>query len=528
MKKDVVIGKGNVLRLEDGCNIARNKTKVTISKKALPAMIESRKALFTFVDGRLPVYGLSTQFGNQANILDDNLKNNGIDYFRSLKERQFNLIKSHNISLGEDTPEEIVRAAMLLRAHCLALGYSGVRPLIPESLIYFLNAGIHPVIRRYGSVGASGDLIPLAGIAAALIGADTFVCYKGKRMKAAVALRLAGITKLSVELREGLALINGTSFATAIASLAAFDLRRLFFQMLSAIAMALESLTIIESAYNPFVHKLKGHAGEIEVNDFLNNFWEGSKLIQIFSEVQKENFSLFEPNGGSRGDIKSLQDYYSLRSVAQGFGPFKENLERAIIWIENEMNSVNDNPVVSARPARVYHCANFMGYYVMEASDILKMDIAQASSWMHAVLANMVHPRKNAGLPTNLVEHPQMHSGFRPLQLLSAALAAQNRKFAQAHQAYMLPTEGDNQDVNSLATHAAFDLREAFFNLERLTAILFLAAAQALQLRDIYKGSVRARIIHKEIRKASAFIKEDRSFAQDIEAVIRLMREEKI
>lgn len=531
MKLEVTIGKGHKVGLEESASVARGKAKVHMGKEVAHAMRASREVLLKFVDGRLPVYGVSTQFGNQANMLDDsikNKKNSGSDYFRSLKERQHNLIQSHNISLGGEAPEEVVRAAMLLRAHCLAQGYSGVRPASVEALMHFLNKGVHPVIRRYGSIGASGDLIPLAGIAAALTGGDTEVYYKGKRMKAASALRLAGLSKLPVELREGLALINGTSFGAAFASLAVFDARRLFGQMLSSVAMALESLMIIGSAYNPFVHKLKGHQGEMEVNDFLNEFWKGNKLIRSLTDVRRETLSGFESNGASHKEALSVQDFYSLRSVPQGFGPFKENLERAATWVENEMNSVNDNPVISVDPEKVFHCANFMGYYVLEASDMLKIDIAQASSWLHAILANLVHPRKNSGLPANLVKKPQIQNGFRPMQLLAASLAVQNRKFAQAHQSFMIPTEGDNQDVNSLATHAAIDLREATFNLERLTAILFLAAAQALELRGVKTMGPRSREIHRAIRKVSPFISDDRSFAQDINAVIELMREKEI
>ena len=192
------------------------------------------------------------------------------------------------------------------------------------------------------------------------------------------------------------------------------------------------------------------------------------------------------------------------------------------------MNSVNDNPIVNVKADKIYQAANFMGYYVTESCDVLKMDIAQASTWLHAVLANMVHPRKNSGLPANLVSHPEINNGFRPVQILSAAPAVQNRKLAQAQQAFMLPTEGDNQDVNSLAAHAAFDLREAAINMERLTAIMFLASAQALELRGISKAGNQSKKIHKIIREKSTFVEADRSLAGDIESVIKLMREEEI
>ncbi|MEK7097986.1 MAG: aromatic amino acid ammonia-lyase, partial [Patescibacteria group bacterium] len=209
-------------------------------KKAEFLMNKSRAVLQKYSSERVPVYGLNTQFGSQVNILDANITNGTRQYNHSLEERQLNLIKSHNCGLGEEMPQEVVRAAMFLRAHCLSLGYSGVRPAVARALIEFLNKGVHPVIRRYGSIGASGDLIPLSAVAAALIGEKTPVYYRGKKMDALSALKLAGLKKFVPEGREGLALINGTSFMTAIAALAVCDLQRLFFQTLSAVAMSLE------------------------------------------------------------------------------------------------------------------------------------------------------------------------------------------------------------------------------------------------------------------------------------------------
>ena len=523
------LGGDHWLTLEESQSIARNGSKVELLKDARDLMLQSLETLHKYADGRTPVYGLNTQFGSQVNLLDVNLTNhNHQDYYDSLKQRQLNLIRSHNCGLGEEAPDEVVRTAMVLRAHCLGLGYSGVRPVVVESLIDFVNEGIHPVIHRYGSIGASGDLIPLSAIAAALAGEEAEVRFQGRNIPAPEALKLAGLSKLQPEGREGLALINGTSFMTAITSLALYDLKRLFPQLLSSIGMALESLMVISSAYHPLVHKLKRQKGGVWVNDFLNKFWKGSQFIQSLRNVREENLRHSRENHTYRETEKGIQDCYSLRSVPQGFGQLHENIDRAVCWIENEMNAVSDNPIVDAEYGEIYQGANFMGYYVTETCDLLKMDISQASSWVHAILANLVHPRKNSGLPANLVPRPEINNGFRPIQLLAASLTVQNRKLAQSHQAYMLPTEGDNQDVNSLATHAAFDFRTALENLERLTAILFLASAQAIELRGIDKASHKARRICKTIRTVSPFLERDRSLSRDIYAVIDLMRDNKI
>lgn len=520
--KTIKIGNNKKITLEVCKQIAREGAGIELDKSALPLMEKSNEILFKFQNGRVPVYGLSTQFGDQANLLDSQIESEENEaYWSSLRDRQFKLVVSHDCGLGPETDNDIVRVAMTLRAHCLGKGYSGVRPAVVQSLIGFVNNDIVPRIRRYGSIGASGDLIPLSAVAAALIGAEVDVLHKGERKKAGEAIKESGLEDLRLVGREGLALINGTSFMSAIAGLTFYDLNRLYKQMLSAIAMSLESLLVIDSAYNPLVHELKGHQGEIEVNNFLNEFWKGSKLVCGLGATRKKALLSWgkqrkEKRRNLDEEAKRVQDYYSIRSVAQGFGTFHENLAKTTQWVETEINSVNDNPITDHKSNEIHHNSNFMGYYITDACDTMKNEISTASTWIHAVLANLVHPRKNYGLPANLVNAPDIENAFRPLQLLAAALAVENRKLAQNHQSFMIPTEGDNQDVNSLGTHAAFDLKESVANLERLTAILMMASAQALELRGIEKASLRSQEIHTKIRKFSSFVREDRLYAEDI------------
>lgn len=526
-QKEIVIGVNSKLTLFHAKLLTHGQVIVLLSEESETPMHSSYKFLQSYVDQRMPIYGVNTHFGDQVTYLDPYLKNAHTDstlYYDSIIERQENLIKSHSCGLGEAVCSDITKVAIMLRAHCLAQGYSGITPAVIQTQLDFLNKGITPVVRKYGSIGASGDLIPLAMIAAAFIGENVPVLYQGKIIPAPKALELAGLKKFKPQLRDGLAMINGTSFMTAIASLALYDLKRLYRQMLCAIAMSLEAMQVIKSAYHPRVHQLKNQNGEESVNNFLLGFWEKSQLISNLDELRVIHRN---PNDDT-SSIKAVQDYYSLRSVAQGFGPFHENIERAITWVENEMNSINDNPIIDVSENKIHHSANFMGYYICSACDILKTDIAQASSWIHALLANMVHPRKNHNLPTNLIENPGKNNGFRPVQLLAAALTVQNRKLAQSHQAFMVPTEGDNQDVNSLGTHAAFDLKESVANLERLTAILFLASTQALELRGIEKAGTRAQEIHNIVRQYCTKLTNCRPLSEELETVIKLLSEEKI
>lgn len=510
LRHQVVVGGSRHVDVESLVAVARHRAAVALDPGSRDSMRTSQAFFASQVDSRVPIYGLNTQFGDQVVLLDRHLDDyEGERYQNSLKNRQNSLIKSHNCGMGELAPTDVVRGAMLLRARCLSRGYSGVRPEVVDAYFEFLNRGITPDCFRYGSIGASGDLVPLSTIAAAVVGEDVQVRYAGGSLPVKALLQQLGIAPLHIQGREGLALINGTSFMSSIAGLALHDLSKLFDSLLSVIAMALESLLVIEDGYHPIVHELKGHSGELFVAERIRSSWAGSQLIRDLKRARSEGTAEI-----------GVQDYYSLRSVAQGFGVFHENLARARHWIESEMNSVNDNPIVVPEHEQVYHTANFMGYYVSSACDMLRADIAQAATWVHALVANLVHPRKNRGLPVNLIEDPTNYSGFRPIQILAASLTVQCRKLAQSHASFVLPTEGDNQDVNSLGTHAAFDLRASVEHLQQLTGILLMAASQALELRGLEKASKKSRAAVEQFRQTVPYLREDRLVHDDLVATV--------
>lgn len=514
LRHGVVVGGSSNVDLQSLVAVARYGATVSLDATSRADMKACQAFFSTKVDSRVPIYGLNTQFGDQVVLLDKHLDDyEGESYENSLKNRQNSLIKSHNCGMGELAPTDVVRGAMLLRSRCLSRAYSGVRPEVVDAYFEFLNRGITPDCFRYGSIGASGDLVPLATIAAAVVGEDVDVRFDGSTFPVRTLLRQLGISPLQIRGREGLALINGTSFMSSIAGLALYDLSNLFDSMLSVIAMALEALLVIEDGYSPIVHELKGHTGELAVAERIRTSWAGSRLIRNLEQARSEGTAEI-----------GVQDYYSLRSVAQGFGVFHENLARAKRWVESEMNSVNDNPIVVPEHEQVYHTANFMGYYVSSACDMLRADIAQAATWLHALVANLVHPRKNRGLPVNLVEDPINYSGFRPIQILAASLTVQCRKLAQSHSSFVLPTEGDNQDVNSLGTHAAFDLRTSVQHLNELTGIVLMASAQALELRGLDKASHKSRAVVEEYRKTVPYLREDRLVHNDLVASAETMR----
>src|SRR3989338_8736034 len=243
--KKILIG-ARRLKIEEAVAVSRDMTQVQLDPKAIIEMQRSLAVLEDYTKNQLPVYGASTQFGSQVALVDEHTSDRA--YRERIHQRQRNLVISHNIGLGEIVPIEVVRGAMLLRANCLSKGYSAVRPDLPKTLINLLNKKIHPVIRKYGSIGASGDLIPLSSIAATAMGNGSAVFYKGKETLASKALQNENITPLKLQGREGLALINGTSFMTSYALLSLYDLEYLFSVMIKTLGMSLESLLVIYSA----------------------------------------------------------------------------------------------------------------------------------------------------------------------------------------------------------------------------------------------------------------------------------------
>ncbi len=370
--QQITIGANSRLTLVNSKCLANNNIPVKLSKDSYAVMNQSHQFLKSYIDRRVPVYGINTHFGDQVNLLEPHLKSDEQSYYQAIQARQENLIRSHACGLGKIIPPEIIKVTMMLRAHCLSQGYSGVAPDHIEKILNFLNAGIVPIVRCYGSIGASGDLIPLAMIAAAVVGEDVEVLYQDKIMRAPQAIAMAGLKPFKLQMRDGLSMINGTSFMTAIASVALYDLKRLFLQMISAIAMTLESMMIISSGYHPLVHQVKHHVGQMRVNEIILSFWENSQLLFNLDELRIANADQHSATGNSNSELRPVQDYYSLRAISQGFGPFYENLDRATVWVENEMNSVNDNPIIDAVGKQIHQGANFMGYYITDACDILK------------------------------------------------------------------------------------------------------------------------------------------------------------
>lgn len=473
------------LTIEDVEQVARFGRRVELSSHAQSLIRKGRIALESKMARGDLIYGVNTGVGaNSAFTVDPD----------KTELLQHNLMRHLSCATGEPLRPDVVRAAMLLRLATFATGTSAVRLELVEALAHLLNRGIAPVVPRYGSVGASGDLMPSAYVARALLGMGE-VEYRGKRMDAVEALKLADLEPIRFAPKEGLALINGTTMMTSMAALMWLDAHRVLRALLAVIALAIEALEAPAEPFQPWIQEVKGHPGQIAVAAHIRELLAGSELV-------KESNS---------------QTCYSLRCPPQGLGPVWEAIEDARPLLEREINSANDNPLIDPQTGAMYRAGNFYGGHIARLLDAWKIDFAVMASWANAVMAILVDDKFNRGLPPNLTPEPGVNSGFKGMQLSVTSLACAVRQMAGPSSIHSLPTEQYNQDVVGLGMHAAVTADAALECLRNETAMVLLAAAQAVDLRaENAKLGTRNRQIHQRIRQASDFQDRDRPMEQDV------------
>ncbi|HUA59726.1 MAG TPA: aromatic amino acid ammonia-lyase, partial [Verrucomicrobiae bacterium] len=410
---------------------------------------------------------------------------------------QQNIVTYMGCGTGQPLPADVVRAAMLLRMATFATGTSAVRNELVDALGAMINRGVTPVVPRYGSVGASGDLMPSAYIARVLVGQGEAE-VGGKRLPATEALASARMLPMRFAPKEALALINGTTVMTAAAALLQVDAARVLRAMLQAAALSIEAMQAPDLPFAAWVHERKGHPGQIAVAAYLRRMLEGSGYTHA--------------SGG--------QSCYSLRCVPQGLGQVWEALEDARPVLEREINSANDNPLVDPDTGTLYKAGNFYGGHISRLLDGWKIDFAAVATWGNALVALLVDDRFNGGLPANLSPEPGVNSGFKSVQLSVTALTCAVRQMAGPSSIHSLPTEQYNQDVVSLGMHAAVTAMDALECLRNETAMVLLAAAQAVDLRGgpgkLGRGSA---VAYERVRELAAFMKDDRALETEIAAV---------
>jgi histidine ammonia-lyase len=479
---------GASLTVEHVVAVARNRWRVQLHRDARERMQRTRAVVERAVAAGVPVYGVNTGFGKLSEVTI------GRDDLATL---QRNLVRSHAAGVGRPLPPDEVRALMLLRANVLATGYAGARPELVDLLLAMLNHDVVPVIPEEGSVGASGDLAPLAHLALVLIGEGEAivegVCYDG-----AAALRAVGLTPLVLEAKEGLALINGTQAHTAVAALAFHDLQRLWGTAHVAAAMSLDALLGTPDPFDARIHAARGQVGQQESARVMRALTATSPL--------RESHRTGDPR---------VQDAYALRCIPQVHGPAHDALHFAGTVIGNELNAATDNPLVLPSGDMVSG-GNFHGQSVGMACDLLAIAVANLAVISERRTDRLVHPDFNQGLTPFLAQRPGLESGLMMAQVTAAALTSELKRLAAPASVDSIPTDGNREDVVPMAMAAARKLRQGVGMLRHVLAVELLCAADALDQRRPLRSSAPVEQAHAHVRAAVPPRTGDRAPAPDI------------
>ncbi len=493
---------GRALSLAEIATVAVDGCTVSIAPAAYPGMEASRSVVDALISRGETAYGINTGFGKLSDV------HIGPDQLEALQQ---NLVRSHACGLGEPLPEDEVRAMLLLRANVLIKGLSGVRPLVVETLIAMLNARAHPVIPARGSVGASGDLAPLAHLALALIG-EGEVFFRGDRVTAASALGKAGITPLRLAAKEGLALLNGTQAMAGVGALALLRALRVVELFDLAGAMSLEALMGTPAAFDARVHAARPHAGQIAAAKHLQWLLDASEI--------RESHRYGDPR---------VQDAYCLRCMPQVHGAARGALAHVREVIEIESGSATDNPLIfvpekGADGAEIISGGNFHGAPLALALDYAAIALTDLMSMSERRIDRLINPDINEHLPAFLSPHAGVSSGLMIAHVAAAALLNEAKVLAHPASVDSVPTSGGKEDHVSMGMTAALKLRQIVQNAEYALAIELIAAAQGLEFRLPLQPAREVGRAAAAVREIVPPLREDRVLSGDIERLAREIR----
>ena len=482
------------LSLELLRNILTEDIAISLSKGTKEKITHSSKYVINKSEGNDSIYGINTGFGNLANVKIDK---------SDLNKLQRNLVSSHAVGVGELLPNKIVKLIIVLKIYALAQGYSGASLALVERLCEFINLELYPCIPSKGSVGASGDLAPLAHLSQALIG-EGYVNYKGVKLSASKALAKSNLKPIELGPKEGLALLNGTQVSTAIALNAYFETENLF---LSAIISGALTLEAIKGSITPFderIHEARGQKGQIDVAKELSKLIDGSEILK------------------SHANCDRIQDPYSVRCQPQVMGACLDSIRYIASILSIEANAVTDNPLVFADDNEIISGGNFHAEPVALVADQLAVAIAEMGSISERRSALLVDSNLS-GLPPFLIKKSGLNSGFMIHQVTAAALVSENKLFAHPASVDSIPTSANQEDHVSMATHAAYRLMNMNENLSYILAIELLSASQGIEFHKPLKTSSLLQKALAEVRTFSEPIEDDRSLANEIEALSRAL-----
>src|SRR5216110_294092 len=488
---------GQRLSLAEIAAVASGKESVSLLNSARQRAEKSREVVERIVAEGRTVYGVNTGFGRLSDVrIEPN----------ELRDLQLNLVRSHACGLGSPLSISEARAMLLLRANVLALGYSGCRAVLIEILIEMLNRGVTPVIPEKGSVGASGDLAPLAHLALTVIG-EGEAFYRGERLPGREALQRAEIEPVELEAKEGIALLNGTQAMAAVGGLALWRAERVARVADVAGAMSLEALKGTPAAFDERIHAARPHRGQMEVAAHLRELLRDSQI----RESHLEN----DPR---------VQDAYSLRCMPQVHGTVRDALRHAREIVEIESGSATDNPLVFADTGDVISGGNFHGAPLALAFDYAAMALTDLMSMSERRIDRLVNPDKNEGLPAFLAQRPGLESGFMTAHVAAASLVNAARVLAHPASIDNITTSGGKEDHVSMGMTSALKLRSIIDLAENLLAIELLAACEGLEHRRPLKSGVGVERAFAVVRKFALPLTGDRSLANDIARVAEAIR----
>ena len=463
---------------------------VQIGDNARRRIAEARELVDEVVAGGSRIYGVNTGFGQLANVRIDD---------RELVHLQENLVRSHAVGVGPELDEATVRLVMLMKVVALAEGFSGVRPELVDALCALLNAGVYPRIPSRGSVGASGDLAPLAHMTGILLGFGE-ARVGGEILPAGDALAVAGLRPLELAPKEGLALLNGTQVSTALALVGVFRTENVLAASLVAGAMSADAIRGSDTPFDRRIQSVRGHGGQIAVASVLRDLMAGSEIRAAHVECER------------------VQDPYSIRCQPQVVGACLGVLRHVCSVLETEANAVTDNPLVFADSDAVLSGGNFHAEPVALAADYLALAIAEIGALAERRIALLIDAHLS-GLPAFLVADGGLNSGFMMAQVTAAALASENKSLAHPASVDSLPTSANQEDHVSMATFAARRLQDMLANVAGIVAIELLAAAQGIEFHRPQRSSDRLEDVIAGLRRASPRYENDRSLSTDIAAV---------
>ena len=493
----MTVAVGETLTLADVAAVAAGED-VSFPARARERVTAARAVIERAVASGEVVYGVTTGFGALANVRVDPAQ---------ATDLQHGIVRSHATAVGRSLSLGEARAMLLLRAHVLALGHSGVRPEVVDLMVRMLNANVIPAVPEQGSLGASGDLAPLANLALPLIGAGQVLTEDVESEPAAEAFRRAGLQALTLEAKEGLALVNGTQGMLAIGALAAERLSRLTRTADVTAAMTIEAAFGTDAPFDYRLQRLRPHPGQATSASNLRLLLDGSPIL-----------------ASHRDSEHLVQDAYSLRCAPQVHGATRDVLAFAQSVLETELNAISDNPIVLPDDGDIVSGGNFHGQPVAVAMDALAAATVGMASISERRLYRLLDPALSNGLPAFLVPESGLNSGFMLVQYTAASLVSESKSLAHPASVDSIPSSAGQEDHVSMGMTAARHAREIVANAETVVALEALGAAQALDLRAPLEPGPATRAAVAALRAAVPFYEADREFGPDIEAAVSLVR----